>query len=63
VEAEAGSSKVSLILQNAETIRLVAPGGNAISVVNLAVGDRIMGCTLEGGRHFGMAVKETIVEK
>ena len=63
VEAEAAGSKVSLILQNAETIRLVAPGGDAISVVNLAVGDRIMGCTLAGGRHFGMAVKETIVEK
>jgi len=63
VEAEAAGSKVSLILQNAETIRLVTPAGNAISVVNLAVGDRIMGCTLEGGRHFGMAVKETIVEK
>jgi 3-dehydroquinate synthase II len=63
VEAEAGRAKVSLILQNAETIRLVTPDGNAISVVNLASGDRIMGCTLEGGRHFGMAIKETIVEK
>jgi 3-dehydroquinate synthase II len=63
VEAEAEGSKVSLILQNAETIRLVAPGGNAISVVNLAVGDPIMGCILAGGRHFGMAVKETIIEK
>jgi 3-dehydroquinate synthase II len=63
VEAEAGKAKVSLILQNAETIRLVTPDGNAISVVNLASGDRIMGCTLEGGRHFGMAIKETIVEK
>lgn len=63
VEAESGSSKVSLILQNAETIRLVRPDGSAVSVVNLAVGDQVMGCTLEGGRHFGMAVKETIIEK
>jgi 3-dehydroquinate synthase II len=63
VEAEAGTAKVSLILQNAETIRLVRKGGGALSVVNLAVGDSVMGCTLEGGRHFGMAVKETICEK
>jgi 3-dehydroquinate synthase II len=32
-------------------------------VVSLATGDRVMGCVLEGGRHFGMAVKETIREK
>ena len=63
VEAEAETAKVSLILQNAETIRLVRKDGGALSVVNLAVGDTVMGCTLEGGRHFGMAVKETICEK
>ncbi|MGA9085794.1 MAG: 3-dehydroquinate synthase II [Methanoregula sp.] len=64
VEAQAeGGAKASLILQNAETIRLVAPDGSAISVVNLAAGDKILGCSLEGGRHFGMAVKETIREK
>jgi 3-dehydroquinate synthase II len=63
VEAEAGKDKVSLILQNAETIRLVGEDGGAISVVSLAIGDRVMGCVLEGGRHFGMAVKETIREK
>lgn len=65
VEAETGKggAKASLILQNAETIRLVGPEGNAISVVNLAVGDKILGCALQGGRHFGMPVKETIREK
>jgi 3-dehydroquinate synthase II len=63
VEASAGPVKVSLILQNAETIRLVGEDGKAISVVSLAVGDKILGSTQEGGRHFGMAVKETIREK
>jgi len=63
VEAEGGGAKASLILQNAETIRLVAPDGSAISVVNLAPGHTILGCALEGGRHFGMPVKETIREK
>ena len=63
VEATAGKTKVSLVLQNAETIRLVKEDGSAISVVQLAPGDKIMGCALEGGRHFGMAIKETIREK
>jgi len=63
VEAESGKTKTSLILQNAETIRLVAEDGSAISVVHLKKGDRVMGCVLEGGRHFGMAVAETIIEK
>jgi 3-dehydroquinate synthase II len=51
------------VLQNAETIRLVRKDGSAVSVASLAVGDEVMGCALEGGRHFGMAVKETIREK
>ena len=63
VEAVAGKTKVSLVLQNAETIRLVKEDGSAISVVQLAPGDKIIGCALEGGRHFGMAIKETIREK
>jgi 3-dehydroquinate synthase II len=63
VEAEAEGKRASLVLQNAETIRLVKEDGGAISVVNLKEGDRVMGCILEGGRHFGIAVKETIIEK
>jgi 3-dehydroquinate synthase II len=63
IEAAAGNARVSLILQNAETIRLVNEDGGAISVVNLRTGDRVLGSILEGGRHFGMAVKETIREK
>jgi 3-dehydroquinate synthase II len=63
VEAVAGTAKVSLILQNAETIRLVGEKGEAISVVALKIGDRILGSIMEGGRHFGMAIKETIREK
>lgn len=63
VEAEAGGARASLVLQNAETIRLVGEDGKARSVVDLTVGDRILGCKKEAGRHFGMAVKEKILEK
>jgi 3-dehydroquinate synthase II len=31
--------------------------------MDLKVGDRVLGATAEAGRHFGVAVKETIVEK
>ena len=63
VEAKAGDVKVSLVLQNAETIRLVAEDGAPVSVAVLAVGDRVLGSIAEGGRHFGIAVAETIREK
>jgi 3-dehydroquinate synthase II len=63
VEAKAGDAAVSLVLQNAETIRLVAEDGSAVSVASLAVGDKVLGSIAEGGRHFGIAVKETIREK
>lgn len=63
VEAKAGDATVSLVLQNAETIRLVREDGTAVSVAALAVGDRVLGSVAEGGRHFGVAVKETILEK
>ncbi len=63
VEAKAGDAKVSLVLQNAETIRLVLEDGTPVSVAVLAVGDRVLGSVEEGGRHFGIAVTETILEK
>jgi 3-dehydroquinate synthase class II len=53
----------SLILQNAETIRLVDPSGKPISVVGLKEGDRVLVVTDMPGRHFGTAVEETISEK
>jgi 3-dehydroquinate synthase II len=53
----------SVILQNAETIRLTAPDGKAVSVAALKPGDRVLGYLEKGGRHFGMAVEETIKEQ
>jgi len=63
VEAEAEGNSYSLVLQNAETIRLVGEDGRARSVVDISPGDRVLGCTKEAGRHFGMAVREKILEK
>jgi 3-dehydroquinate synthase II len=63
VEAEAGGQTVSLVLQNAETIRLTKPGGEALSVAVLKLGDQVLVHLTPGGRHFGMAVKETLTER
>jgi 3-dehydroquinate synthase II len=62
VEVEQDGTKSSLVLQNAETVRLVSDEGTAISVVALRPGDIILGHRQLGGRHFGVAVEETIRE-
>ena len=55
---------LKVILQNAETIRVVDKTGKAISVHKLKVGDEILVHYQEGGRHFGKLVeKESIIEK
>ena len=63
VEAKANAEPVSLILQNAETIRLTGANGEALSVASLKPGDQVLSYFEAGGRHFGMAVEETITER
>jgi len=63
VTAAVGDKQVTNILQNAETIRLTDPDGNALSVVGLKPGDKVLVALEEAGRHFGMKIEESIVEK
>jgi 3-dehydroquinate synthase II len=63
VRAKAAEQGIGLVLQNAETIRLTAPGGQAVSVATLKVGDAVLAHVTGGGRHFGMKVDETISER
>jgi 3-dehydroquinate synthase II len=63
IEAEAKGEPISLIMQNAETIRLVSPEGKAISITNLKPGDKVLGHIEKAGRHFGMQVDETLIER
>ena len=53
----------SVVLQNAETIRLVGPGGETKSISRIAAGDEVLLMEERAGRHFGVAVEETIREK
>lgn len=64
VETENGETKpLSLIIQNAETIKLTTPEGRSLSVVDLEPGDTVLTYHEEAGRHFGMKVDETIEER
>ena len=63
IEADVKGCPISLVLQNAETIRLVSPDGKAVSVTNLKQGDRVLGHIEKAGRHFGMQVEETLIER
>ncbi|HDI72847.1 MAG: 3-dehydroquinate synthase II [Candidatus Altiarchaeales archaeon] len=63
VEAEFNGKTIKTLLQNAETIRLVDKEGNAISVTELKEEDEILVYIEEVGRHFGMAVDESIEER
>jgi 3-dehydroquinate synthase II len=63
IEAEYHGDIIRTVLQNAETIRLVGEDGQPISVVDLKPGDKVLIKADENARHFGMAIKETIIEK
>ena len=64
IEAEnALGQRGGVFLQNAETIRLVRPGGEPVSVVSLRAGDEVLCHFDAAGRHFGMRIEEDIREK
>ncbi|MFH1861136.1 MAG: 3-dehydroquinate synthase II [bacterium] len=63
IEGDINGKEISLILQNAETIRLCQIDGKPVSVVALKNGDEVLAYQEETGRHFGMKIEESIVEK
>jgi 3-dehydroquinate synthase II len=63
IEAEAEGVAITLVMQNAETIRLVNPDGKPISITSLKPGDKVFARIEKGGRHFGMKVDETLIER
>jgi len=62
IEAKVNGQIGAVILQNAETIRVVTENGKSISVAELKNGDKILVKLGEAGRHFGQAIKEKIIE-
>ena len=63
VEANIGNRKLTTIVQNAETVRLVTRDGSK-SVSEIKPGDEVLVRFEEGGRHFGTRIAgEMIIEK
>jgi 3-dehydroquinate synthase II len=64
VKAEMDGEQGSIILQNAETIRVVTKEGKLLSVTDLKVGNEILvHISRQAGRHFGLEVDEYVLEK
>ena len=64
IRAEIEGETGTVILQNAETIRLVTKDGKLLSVTEVQTGDEVLGYAKPAsGRHFGTEVDEFIVEK
>lgn len=62
IEAKVCGVFGTVILQNAETVRL-ASNEKPVSVSDLKEGDKVLVRLEKSGRHFGRAVNETITEK
>ncbi len=63
IRAEVDGFEGSVILQNAETIKLVAPDGKHVSVSELKPGGEVLVWLGKKARHFGVEVDEYIVER
>ncbi len=64
IEASVDGELGTVMLQKAETIRLIRPDGSPISVTDIKVGDEVLvHVTQNKARHFGGEVDEFILER
>jgi 3-dehydroquinate synthase II len=63
IRAVTNGEEGTVILQNAETIKLVNPEGKHVSVANLKEGDEVLVWLGEKARHFGVGIEEFIIER
>lgn len=63
IEAEASGQRISTLLQNAETIKLVGSDGLPKAVTDIKPGDEVLVHLEDSARHFGMKIEESIIEQ
>ncbi|MEM3383598.1 MAG: 3-dehydroquinate synthase II [Nitrososphaerales archaeon] len=64
IKATYNGRTASILVQNAETIRLVGKNNNLISATEIKPGDEVLAYVHKpSGRHFGIQVDEYIIEK
>jgi 3-dehydroquinate synthase II len=62
IKASDGKNDYNVILQYAETVKLIGPKGN-IPVTSLKEGDVVLAHLSSAGRHCGIPVDESVIEK
>ncbi len=63
IRAACSNVEGTVLVQNAETIRLTGCGGEALSVAEVKEGEQVLVALENAGRHFGIQIQETILEK
>ncbi len=63
IDKQGKKIKFNYIGQNAETIRLVNSAGTPVSIVNIKVGDKVLVHIGPEATHFGIKIKENIIER
>ncbi len=63
IRFEASGSEGQIVVQQAETVRLISPGAGAISVTQAKEGDKISIITDNRARHVGIALNAGVTEK
>ena len=63
VSMKSGGFTGNVILQQAETVRLVTSSGTTISVTEINPGDEITVLNEKGMRHIGISIQGEVTEK
>jgi len=63
IEKQGKKIRFNYIGQNAETIRLVNSVGTPVSIVDIKVGDNVLAHLGPEATHFGIKIKENIIER
>ncbi len=64
IRGKIGDVEINTILQDDWHVRVMGADGKPRNITQLTKGDRLLGCLMQrGGRHVGIKIDETIVEK
>ena len=64
IQGKIGDVEINTILQDDWHVRVMGADGEPRNITQLRKGDRLLGCLMQsGGRHVGINIDETIIEK
>jgi len=63
LEMEVDTKRFSVLVQNAETVRIATPDCGPVPITKIRNGDTVFIRTDSSARHIGMAVKESLLER